>query len=118
MEKGRLSRVIIDTEHSFWGGLEGAPRGYPGSSRPPQRWGCGGGGVPTPRGYPASPPRPTKYAKSIQMILMANSPGGGAGPQAPETFLFCAWFGRQSRPNQAQNQMHLGGLRPPNLPSE
>src|SRR5262249_52994981 len=52
------------------------------------------------------------------MILLANSPGGGAGAAGPETFLFCAWFGRQSRPNQAQNQMLLGGLCPPNLPSE
>src|SRR5262249_30198674 len=35
-----------------------------------------------------------------------------------ETFLSCAWFGRLCRPNQAQNQMLLGGLCPPNLPSE
>src|SRR5262249_4778679 len=47
----RITDPYIDTEYSFWGGLEGpgCPLGAP--SRPPQRWGCGGGVA-----APAPPP--------------------------------------------------------------
>src|SRR5262245_39435401 len=62
--------------------------------------------------------RVDKLSAGYHMILLANSPAGGAGAAGPETFLFCTWFGRQSRPNQVQNQMLLGGQSPPNLPSE
>src|SRR5262249_4978431 len=62
--------------------------------------------------------RSLERQRRVDMILLANLPGGGAGPHAPETFLFCTWCGRQSRPHQVQNQMLLGGQSPLNLPSE
>src|SRR5262249_29174068 len=47
--------------------------------------------------------------KMISMILLANSPGGGAGAAGPRKFLFCGWCGRLCRPHHPQNKSFLEG---------
>src|SRR5262249_19239565 len=57
--------------------------------------------------------RPAARARMVYyiavLILLANSPAGVRGPQAPEKILFCGWCGRQSRPHEKQNKSFLEG---------
>src|SRR5262249_57082791 len=50
------------------------------------------------------------------VILLAYSDGRFGGRSPPRCIWFCAWFGRQSRPNQAQKRNVSRGRRPPPPP--
>src|SRR5262249_22004884 len=53
-----------------------------------------------------------------QMILLAYSDGRFGGQSPPRSIWFCAWFGRQSRPNQAQKRNVSAPAAPAPPPGE
>src|SRR5262249_5884122 len=59
-----LDKVSPGSDQLYsWGGAEGAPRGYPGPSAPPQRWGFGADSP------PQTPTQKCKVRKNLVLVL-------------------------------------------------